>query len=150
MEDAAKRAWIRLMNRSIITGSGCRVTSNTTEKSGYRYVNVGGITTSAHRLSYVIHHGQIPDGMLVRHSCDNPSCFEPSHLLIGTVEDNNDDMMQRGRHCPGGARVSGEMRQAIELVKSGMSVIDAARTCGLSTSSIYRSKLYLEWKAGKK
>jgi hypothetical protein len=63
----------------------------------------------AHRYSYTIHHGPIPSGRVVRHTCDNPGCVNPSHLLLGTQLDNAADRDVRGRnghsnksHCPQG------------------------------------------------
>ena len=51
----------------------------------------------AHRVAYAITKGEIPDGMLVRHTCDNPPCCNPAHLVVGYPEDNSRDMTERRR-----------------------------------------------------
>jgi hypothetical protein len=52
----------------------------------------------AHRIAYQIAHGPLPDGVLVRHTCDNPPCCNPGHLRLGSFADNTRDMVERGRH----------------------------------------------------
>lgn len=49
------------------------------------------------RVMCALRDGIVPRGMLVRHSCDNPSCWNPEHLLQGTIADNSRDMLNRDR-----------------------------------------------------
>ncbi len=64
---------------------------------GYGKTSVAGRAARAHRVSYELHKGPIPEGMMVLHSCDNPSCVNPSHLSVGTAADNAADTVARGR-----------------------------------------------------
>jgi hypothetical protein len=54
-----------------------------------------------HRLAYKLVKGKIPKGHVIRHRCDNRGCLKPSHLISGTVGDNNRDMVERGRQARG-------------------------------------------------
>lgn len=51
----------------------------------------------AHRAAHMFYVGPVAEGMVVLHKCDNPSCVNPKHLLVGTQSDNIRDMMVKGR-----------------------------------------------------
>lgn len=76
---------------------------------GYGYFIYEGKPRLAHRASWSIHNGPIPDGANVLHRCDIPSCVNPNHLFLGTLSDNMKDCSVKGRtekqqrtHCPRG------------------------------------------------
>lgn len=64
----------------------------------YGRIKVNGKNIPAHRFSWEIHNGKnVPEGLLVLHRCDNPECVNPDHLMIGTHQDNMNDMKSKGR-----------------------------------------------------
>lgn len=69
--------------------------------NGYGYFNVGNWRLGAHRASWEIANGPIPDGLQVRHDCDNPPCVRPDHLRLGTALENAQDAVERQRHPRG-------------------------------------------------
>jgi hypothetical protein len=93
-----------------------------------------------HRLSYELHRGEIPPGMYVLHSCDNPACCNPAHLRLGTQADNGADMKARGRCKRNGyhRRVHDDATiQAIRAaVAAGAMQKDVAARFGVSRSYV--------------
>lgn len=65
----------------------------------------------SHRLSYLLHYGNVPDGLQVLHRCDNPPCVNPDHLFLGTHTDNMRDRSAKGR----GNHPTGERNAATRL-----------------------------------
>ncbi len=78
----------------------CWMWQASTHRDGYGQFQLDGKTTRAHRFSYILAHGEIPKGLLVRHTCDHPACVNPAHLLTGTDYDNCHDKIDRGRENP--------------------------------------------------
>lgn len=82
--------------------SACWVWTASRMPKGYGTFKIGAATYElAHRVSFFIEHGRHPEGGVVRHHCDNPSCVRPSHLREGTLLDNNRDQARRGRTARG-------------------------------------------------
>ena len=71
-------------------------TQNGPPKKRYGVIRDNYKQKKAHRVSYELHKGEIPDGLVVRHLCDNKLCVNPNHLELGTVSDNNRDKI--GKH----------------------------------------------------
>ena len=68
---------------------------------GYGAAWFGGKQRRAHRVAYRLQNGEIHKGAVIRHTCDNPSCCNPAHLLLGTHKDNTQDAVKRGRMASG-------------------------------------------------
>lgn len=93
MTDAYSR-FMRKVHKHI---SGCWLWAGAKDKDGYGQVKWNGVTCAAHRVSYELHNGTIPEGKLLMHTCDTPACVRPSHLIAGTQSDNMKDRQEKGR-----------------------------------------------------
>lgn len=79
----------------------CWLWTGAADKHGYGSIKHGKGTRKAHHISYELAYGEIPPGMEVLHSCDNPSCVRPDHLKAGTHARNMAEMAERGRAASG-------------------------------------------------
>lgn len=95
----AERFWSKVDKTAGYGPNGdCWVWTAHKDAFGYGSFNRRGYSgRTAHRASYELNTGPIPEGMVIRHKCDNPSCVRPDHLDIGTHQDNSDDQVSRGR-----------------------------------------------------
>ncbi len=94
------------------------------QSRGYGTIGFHGKTKLAHRISYELHFGKIPAGKCVLHRCDVRSCLNPKHIFLGTIKDNNVDMVRKGRQARneknGSAKLNWEKVQMMrELYKQG-------------------------------
>ncbi len=110
---------------------------------GYGQVQHGNIVYAAHRLAYDLAHPDNPLGELIaRHTCDNPPCCNPHHILSGTYADNNADTRQRGRNIRGDAHWHAILREhqiptIRALAANGTPVKAIAASFHVSKDTIY-------------
>ena len=85
-----------------INENGCHIcTSHKATRCRYPKIWFEGKQIAVSRYIYIQNFGEIPQGFVVRHKCDNPLCINPEHLEIGTHEENMYDMVSRGRSLKG-------------------------------------------------
>lgn len=86
--------------RRVSRGESCWLWTGSKSKQGYGCMRSSGTQILAHKFSYILHYGPIPEGMILRHSCDTPPCVRPDHLIPGTQQENIREMDAKGRRNP--------------------------------------------------
>ena len=107
---------------------------------------------SAHRASWLIHKGEIPTGIFICHTCDNPICTNPEHLFLGTAIDNVRDMIKKGRKrilrgekANGAKLTEKEVIKIKELLQDNKSLTFIAKIFGVHIVTIHDIKYKKTW-----
>jgi len=102
--------------------NSCWIWQGAKDSDGYGIqFRLNGRVWKPHRLSFYLSSKVDPGPLFVCHSCDNPSCVNPAHLFLGTLQDNHKDMMVKGRHghgrSPGSSNSSAKLteQQVLEI-----------------------------------
>lgn len=121
--------------------------------AGYGQLRRGGKVYYIHRLTYEAVYGKIPKGQVVRHSCDNPACYNIDHLSLGTHKDNMQDASKRGRvnktiNARGEAQgLSKLTEELVALIRSSpLGSTTLGRQLGVSKSTILRVRSGKTWR----
>ena len=116
---------------------------------GYGATCIDGRYEAAHRASWILHFGRIPEGLCVLHHCDNRACVNPAHLFLGTNRDNTIDMYAKGRQ----GDIKGEkhpnakltVSDVLEIRKSPLTGTKLGELYGVGQSTINAIKKHKRW-----
>ena len=113
---------------------------------GYGAYSFEGKIWKAHRYSWIVHNGPIPDNMNVLHKCDNTACVNPDHLFLGTQHENMRDMAKkgRGRNRPDKVLTNEDLKDIRQLqgVLPAIRVSELFKTCLLRIYKIWNNPNY--------
>lgn len=114
------------------------------------------VAVVAPRISYALFHNRSPGKLMVCHTCDNPSCVNPSHLFLGTAADNAADMVAKGRHRSppqkgeqnGAAKLSNaDVEKVRDRIRVGFTNVRIAAEFGVTHQAISRIRRGRSWGA---
>lgn len=140
------------MARSVARDSGCIEWIGSSDHKGYGQLRIGGKLIKAHRYAVERSIGQIPNGMVVMHICDNPKCVNIDHLQVGTQTDNVRDMDTKGRRInnqPKGmaSRNAKLTDNDVRAIRSdARKQVDIAASYGIAQTVVSKIKLHQAWR----
>jgi len=150
--ETIKRFWSKVEIRG---DNDCWWWSGGKHVDGYGWFYAGGLSIRTNRFSWTVINGEIPDGLLVCHHCDNPSCVNPRHLFLGTNSDNMRDMNRKNRRNQVNVRgedvgtsklKSGEVALIKILIKRGIDKKEISKMFKVSSATIYMISKKTIWK----
>jgi hypothetical protein len=134
------------------TESGCWHFTGALNELGYGQFSINGKMIKAHRYSYELHKGPIPEGMCCLHACDNRKCCNPDHLSIGTHKENMQDMINKNRQNKPKGSMHGRSKltedQVLSIKKriaSGEKQSNIAKEFGIANCQITYIKTGTTW-----
>ncbi len=140
--------WDRFWSR-VKKGPGCwEWTGGKTNEYGAMLLSDPPVVRAAHRLVWIMGHGEIPKRMEVCHTCDNPPCVRPSHLFLGTHAANMCDAKNKGRIRRGERAARSKLtKQQVKLIlKDEHPTKEIAQTYNVTRQTIEAIKKRKTWK----
>lgn len=121
------------------------------DRDGYGQFTFNKRDTGAHRVSYILEHGEIPEGSCVCHTCDNPGCVKPEHLFAASQGENMRDKTEKGRQSRGSKHyatklVENDVRYIRKMLELGFKPRDIAEDFKVGMGVIYKIKGRKTWK----
>ena len=131
--------------------SGCWLWDGGAVTQGYGSFSVAGATKAAHRVSYELHCGPVPEGAMVLHSCDVRCCVNPAHLRVGTHGENMRDRNARGRASAGerNGRAKLTEAQARAIRTAPGTGREVAARFGVSRDTVVRVRTGKVWRTAQ-
>lgn len=136
----------KYFERHVIKQEGCWSWNGKIPGGGYPMMIYDYVQTNAHRISYLIHKGEIPEKIWVLHSCDNKICTNPNHLFLGTPKDNTLDKIKKGRDNSKRKLTIEQVTRIKELLQLGVNMARIARDFNISYGAIRSIKISNTWK----
>jgi hypothetical protein len=142
----------RFSEKFRVVDGGCWLWTASKNRGGYGQFMAYGRPHLAHRISWRIHHGLLPDELHVLHKCDTPACVNPNHLFLGSDADNVQDMLMKGRanrrprvfaENHGMAKISNQI--ALAIFNSSGSQRSIAKSFNVSQSTVNSIKTGRQW-----
>jgi HNH endonuclease len=127
--------------------SGCWLWTGAVNIKGYGQIKINKKTQSAYRISYELYKGTIPPNMHIRHKCDNPLCVNPDHLILGTHNDNMQDMISRNRSAKGMKNYNNKLKEneVLHIYNSRLTNRELANYYTVDIESIRLIKKGIRW-----